>query len=736
MSVNAFERTSPVARVLLMLLALGLPSVAPAQPVDFDRDIRPLLREHCAVCHGATQQHGDLRLDRRQIGGGNAVDIIPGNASRSRLVWRISGSEYGPQMPPTGPLRADEIAIIRAWIDQGAAWPETNASADQASADARMTPLLAAFRTGDHGGVSSLLSDRTLVSASDGDGTTALMYAALYGTTEDMRVLLEHGANPNAHNHAGVTPLMWAAADAVKVQLLLERGADPRIRSLDGRTALLAAVTRSGSGRVVRLLLAHGADPTKEIGSASNSAVALAAAAADADTIQALVAAGAPLTGPISEAAFANAALMDCIACIDVLAAHDPPRSALGAGVELAAAMGGPATLAHLLDKGGPVDTALMLDGRTPLMLAAYAERDAAEKVSMLLVHGANAADRRPSGETAMTYATWKGDRAVVELLTRASTAAEGARLRSAVEKSIALLQQSDVTFVKNTGCISCHHQVLPGMLIGLARAKHLRIDAGIAQRQLAAAAANMDDRRERVLQGLDMPGNANGTAYLLLGLDAQGYAPTATTDAMALYVRSLQLPDGRFRIAAVRPPLETDDITATATAVRAISRFTPAALRADANRSVRAAVAWLAAAKADTTEEQTFRLLGLVWGGAERTLVAAAARQLTDHQRTDGGWGQIATLESDAYSTGQALYALYQAGLVSPTDSVYRKGVTFLLAAQHEDGSWQVKSRSIPLQVYFDSGFPYGTDQFISAAATSWAAIALTIAAPDSIPH
>jgi hypothetical protein len=60
----------------------------------------------------------------------------------------------------------------------------------------------------------------------------------------------------------------------------------------------------------------------------------------------------------------------------------------------------------------------------------------------------------------------------------------------------------------------------------------------------------------------------------------------------------------------------------------------------------------------------------------------------------------------------------------------VYRRGVAFLLSTQHEDGSWYVRSRSIPFQPYFESGFPHGHDQWISISATNWAAMALIPAA------
>ena len=97
---------------------------------------------------------------------------------------------------------------------------------------------------------------------------------------------------------------------------------------------------------------------------------------------------------------------------------------------------------------------------------------------------------------------------------------------------------------------------------------------------------------------------------------------------------------------------------------------------------------------------------------------------------RADGGWGQIPTIASDAYATGQALTAVAEAGSLAVTDPVYRQGVQFLLNTQLEDGSWYVRTRAVPVQPYFESEFPHGSDQFISAAATNWATMALIAAA------
>jgi hypothetical protein len=84
--------------------------------------------------------------------------------------------------------------------------------------------------------------------------------------------------------------------------------------------------------------------------------------------------------------------------------------------------------------------------------------------------------------------------------------------------------------------------------------------------------------------------------------------------------------------------------------------------------------------------------------------------------------------MSADAYATGQALYALNAAG-VSPRSAAFQKGVAYLLRTQLDDGTWFVRSRGFGFQPYFETGFPHGRDQFISAAATSWAVMALAYA-------
>jgi len=126
-------------------------------------------------------------------------------------------------------------------------------------------------------------------------------------------------------------------------------------------------------------------------------------------------------------------------------------------------------------------------------------------------------------------------------------------------------------------------------------------------------------------------------------------------------------------------------------------------------------------------------QLLGTKWAGMGAATTDRFAKRLVALQRADGGWAQTPYLKSDAYATGTVLYALQQGSGMSSSDAVYRKGVAYLLSTQAEDGSWFVASRAPKFQPYFESGFPYGHDQWISQWATAFAAAALSHAVPEA---
>ena len=222
--------------------------------------------------------------------------------------------------------------------------------------------------------------------------------------------------------------------------------------------------------------------------------------------------------------------------------------------------------------------------------------------------------------------------------------------------------------------------------------------------------------------------GAADTISYLLFGLAAENYAPDAATDAQALWLKRRQAPDGHWAVTTIRPPIESNDIAVTALSMRALQAFAPPSRRAEYAKTVDRGRDWLTTAKAAATEERAFRLLGLSWAGAPNAVISQMARDLLSTQRDDGGWGQLETMPSDAYATGQALFALGESHAVEPGDPGYLKGLQFLLRTQIDDGSWRVETRAVPIQAYFESGFPYGVHQWISAAATGWATAALAM--------
>jgi mono/diheme cytochrome c family protein len=94
-----------------------------ARPVDFVRDVRPIFAAHCYACHGEAKHKAGLRLDRRPDA--MLTKIVKAGASAdSRLIRLVAGTDPDAKMPPEGaPLNRDQVAILRAWIDQGAKWP-------------------------------------------------------------------------------------------------------------------------------------------------------------------------------------------------------------------------------------------------------------------------------------------------------------------------------------------------------------------------------------------------------------------------------------------------------------------------------------------------------------------------------------------------------------------------------------------------------------------------------------
>jgi hypothetical protein len=362
--------------------------------------------------------------------------------------------------------------------------------------------------------------------------------------------------------------------------------------------------------------------------------------------------------------------------------------------------------------------------GATTLMWAVYNADADLEIVKQLLKEGVDPNARDAKGDTALVWAMRRGNTPAVRILEQAG-AMRDTQIREAVQKSLDLLQKSSPQFIRVSGCVSCHNQLLPSMAMAVARDRGITFSESEAAKDVKAIVAMWRGNREYLtMDAHKIPNPPINVSYSLVGLAAAKYSRDEMTEAMARFVAQYQREDGSWHSEIRRPPIEASDITATALSLRALQLYGN-----DPGRVSRAA-AWIANQEPQSTEEQVMQLLGLSWTQSDRALVERQARKLLARQQPGGGWSQLDTPEADAYATGQALVALYTSGVVQPTDPVYVNAVDYLLRTQLGDGSWLVASRSFPFQPYRESGFPHGKDQWISAAGTSWASMALSLAA------
>ncbi|HEV2426032.1 MAG TPA: ankyrin repeat domain-containing protein [Terriglobia bacterium] len=724
-----------------------------APKADFGRDVQPIFKTYCVGCHGPTQQMNGFRLDRRRdaMRGGTIAVIGPGNSAGSRLYQRLIGREYGLRMPPTGPLPQEKIDIIKAWIDEGAPWPDAlSGETPPPPPDPGATALMTDLRRGDSAAFEKQLSQDPKAATRKGpDGSTPLMYAALYGNTDSMKRLLAAGADPNARNAAGATALMWAAYDLDKARLLVDHGADVNAHSDGGRTPLMIAATRHGSTPVLQLLLDHGANPSAQAPGLHGMMTPLAEAAyaSDVDAMRTLIAHGADVNGAGANT-LSFAILGDCMPCFNLVIGLTDKANVTMASFFDEPPLGDALFVKTLLDRGGDPKAADP-DGDTLLTLTSASDAAPADLVRMLLDRGIDVNAASKQGDTALALAMRHGHTPVVDLLTKAGArttdpaadeppeikAMPAHSAREAVERSLALLQQTNATFMKKSGCVSCHNNTMTFSTIAVARENGIPVDEQSARQQVQAVGTYVDGWRDRALLGVGIPGDADTIGAILFGLADAKYPATPATDAMALFLKHHQSPDGRWYATAHRPPLESSAIQTTAAAMRSLQAYAPQSQRAEYDRAVQHAAEWLAQAKPRTTQDRAYRLLGLAWTGADRMAIKQDGAALLAEQRPDGGWAQLPTLASDAFATGQVLVALAQSGALDVTDAAYRRGTQYLMSTQLADGSWYVKRRALPIQPYFESGFPHGRDQFISAAATNWATTALALEAGSSGP-
>lgn len=573
--------------------------------------------------------------------------------------------------------------------------------------------------------------------------------------TAKLKALLVKGAKTESANWLGLHPLTWAAMKGNEdaCALLIEYKADVNADTMFG--APLEAAVMGGDPKIVKMLLDHGAKPTKSRLD-KMTGLMIAAESGKIEIVKLLLGTvdinAQSVTGMTALAHASRRGQTELVRLLLTKGANPDLADLSGRTPLMYAAMNGQIDAVRYLLASGADAKAQDKVGDNALSLAArYSGQP--EVARQLLAKGANPAEKDARGYTAAAIARQRGYAEFAKLLPAMTggpkvDTAFPKQVQDAIHLSLPLIEKATNTFSAKIGCGSCHHQGVGLQVTGVAKANGFKIDEKLAQSQQKLVLAEPENAIEGIKQinphpemynripGVDM-GEFNpniGSTFNSL-VDQNVPRSEVIEQTILLYARQ-QSPDGSWGFALHREPVQSSVFTYTAYAIRLMKQYMPEAQAKERDERIARAIKWMVATFPVTNEDRTFRLLGMKWAGAPDTEVQKAIGDLRRKQRTDGGWAQFSGPNfagpsfqlSDAYATGEALYALHIAG-VPAKDATYRRGVQYLLRTQDADGSWYVNKRANPVNNFLDFGFPHGESQYISYSATCWATMALIYA-------
>lgn len=318
------------------------------------------------------------------------------------------------------------------------------------------------------------------------------------------------------------------------------------------------------------------------------------------------------------------------------------------------------------------------------------------------------------------------------------------ARTQQTVERAIDYLREESEAWLDLRKCAACHHAPMPLWALAEAKRQGYAVDEEylaktfdsllgskaklMASRIFPDPSAKPDPRPQG--QGLNM-----GLPMMVVAAHATQTLGAGQKDALKLVTEEIlkkQLADGSWEFFAGlrRPPINESKTTDVAWIIMALQDELDPGSPESHKAALAKAVAWLGAQKpSDLHQDKVLKVLLWSRSGQPPEAIRPTVGQLLALQRPDGGWSQtVPKPRSDAFATGQTLYALSLAGFKAD-DPAVKRGIDFLVSTQAKDGTWPMTSRSSPNG---EEGSAKNLSP-ITCAATSWAALGLSRLVPKS---
>ena len=269
---------------------------------------------------------------------------------------------------------------------------------------------------------------------------------------------------------------------------------------------------------------------------------------------------------------------------------------------------------------------------------------------------------------------------------------------REAAQRGLDWLEAASLQWTNDNNCFGCHVQSQALMGQAVAFRQGYRVNLGTV-RELEALL-----RRQQTPEGgwphsaTSPSASAFGAMGLARALELREGPVDAKMTAAVSNLLSLQAADGSLDVDVTEPPIIQGQFMTTANALVALEWAASHLKDPKYPQAAARALGWIASHDPDTTQDHVFKIIALMDYGTpdQRRIAWSTVEALAARQQKDGGWKEVAAMDgSNAFATGQALYAFKRAG-VSVGGEMFRRGVDYLLKSQVNDGtqsrgSWKV---------------------------------------------